>query len=257
MSVFLVTGKPRTGKTLLISGLSIMFADQGTEIYSNLDLKKNGETHPNCQIITPYNLVQMMEAGRRKKTGIITIHEIYAFFHSHKALSDINNFGGAFVCQSAKLGYIWLIDSQLVNKVDDNFRALAEYRYEAEKDTQNKQFNYYELDTSITDKDVRTGEYFSIPFELASCWWNRYDTYTPNPIIGLSELKTKMQKLEPKIMNQTINNQVKMILEKKKELGLYFAGDVSTLWVKNALLELEQPLAFADFVALRLKRDMQ
>jgi hypothetical protein len=263
--IIFVSGKPRTGKTLLISMLANVFADSGFKVHANLSLFGKGgkgefigngwtgDANVNARIISLYDLVLMMEKGRVSPNQIICMHEIYGFMNSHKSLSDIVGFGEAFVCQSAKLGYDWLIDSQIVMKVDDVFRKLADFRYESEKDTLNKVFRYHKLDVSQPDKNVRTDEQFTIPFVLARYYWNRYDTYTSYVPVGMAEMKIKMEALEPQLMNARIENQVALILKNRFKYGLVSPTDINTTVVKDALIQLGEPVAFYGYVSNRLK----
>lgn len=246
----------------------LILADNGTKIHSNYALFDTdgkgtfqngdwtGKKHPNVNIITPYDLVGMLEGERCNENQIITLQEVYAWFNSHKSMSDISDFEDTFVFQSGKLGYDWIVDAQLVTRVSGALRKLANIRIEAENDIENHCFNYYLLDIHFPDKDIRTGESFSISHEFAANFWNRYDTYVRTPPLGLAELKCKMETLEPHYMNQTIERQTQLIYSKKDTFGILTSRDVNVTAVKDALIQLNEPLAHASYVTNRLKLKM-
>lgn len=237
--IIFVTGKPRTGKTLLISLFGLYFADLGFQVYCNYQLDK-------AQEITPYEFVcHLRDAKPQEKPVFYCLHEIFSWFSSHKSFSDINELGAVFLCQAEKLNRHFFIDSQITKKVDDNFRKLANKRYEAEK--LEDSFLYHELDVDFPDDDVRTGECLTIPFTVVSQYWNRYDAYSRNMPLGFTDLLTKLQKLEPKLMNDTINHQVNLLRGSKQRF-------FSLVSVEDFLLQNNESPAFAKYVYNRIKR---
>lgn len=241
--IILVSGNVRTGKTLLLAIIALLFADGGGKVHSNFKLISD-----NARIIQPYDLVKMM-LGERCLTGeMIVLQEVYAWLNSHKALSVINDFESTFVFQSGKMGYHILADSQITMRVDSSIRKLANVRFEAEKDESEECFRYWFLDVRLPNDDVRTGDYFEVPFAMAELFWNRYNTYDRTPPLGMARMVMEMERLEPKLMNASIERQVKLLLENRGKLV-----DCSKVSVESALLELDEVPVFASYVANRLK----
>lgn len=236
--IIFVSGKPRTGKTLLISLFGLVLGDCGFRVYSNYHLET-------AQEISPYDFIcHFRDAKITDETTFYCLHEIYAWLSSHKSFSDFNEMCASFICQSEKLNRHFFIDSQISKKVDDNFRKLATKRYEAEKIQ--GAFVYYELDVEFPDEDIRTGSSFTIPFSFASLFWNRYDSYSRNMPLGFTDLLTKLEKYEPKLMNDTINKQVALLRDSKRRF-------LSQTAVEDYLLQQNQSIAFSKYVYSRFK----
>lgn len=236
--IIFVSGRPRTGKTFLISLFGLILGDYGYKIYSNYKLDT-------AQEITPYEFVlHLRDATIHDSQTFYCLHEVYSWFSSHKSFSDFNEMSAVFLCQAEKLNRHFFIDSQISKKVDDNFRKLANKRYEAEKFQD--RFIYHELDVDYPDDDVRTGNSIQIPFSFAQYYWNRYDSYSRNMPLGFADLITKLEKLEPKLMNKTINRQVTLL----KNAGRRFYDKTS---IEDYLLQKEESIAFSKFVYSRYK----
>lgn len=262
--IIFVSGKPRTGKTFLIAMLTSLFMDGGTIANANLPLflqskglyvngDWTGARHPNYRPLTMYRLVQLMEKGRVQPNQLLTVHEVHSFMHSHKSMGDIGLFGSIFIGQSAKLGYDWLVDSQITMKVENTFRELADIRLKATRNDEAQCFTYLFLDPAYPNDDVETGESFSIPWTLASQFWNRYDTFDNSPPVELATLKANMEKLSPVDMNNRINRLADLLEKEGGNYGISGPSDCSKIAVEDCLLQLGQPLAFSAHVANRLK----
>lgn len=236
--IIFVSGKPRTGKTFLISLFGLILGDYGYKIYSNYQLET-------AQEISPYEFVlHLRDAKINDQIQFYCLHEVYSWFSSHKSFSDFNEMSAVFLCQAEKLNRHFFIDSQISKKVDDNFRKLANKRYEAEK--MKDRFVYHELDVEYPDDDVRTGNSIQIPFSFAQMYWHRYDSYSRNMPLGFHDLITKLEKLEPALMNKTINRQVALL----KTAGRRFYDKTS---IEDYLLQKEESIAFSKFVYSRYK----
>lgn len=236
--IIFVSGKPRTGKTFLISLCGLLFGDMGFQVFSNYRLERAVE-------ISPYEYVcHLRDAKPQIKPVFYCLHEIYSWFSSHKSFSDINELGAVFLCQAEKLNRHFFVDSQISRKVDDNFRKLATKRYEAEK--LKDRFVYHELDIDFPDDDVKTGLAFEIPFAIASKYWNRYNSYSRNMPLGFTDLLVKLQKLEPRLMNETIERQVKILKDSKQRF-------FSLVAVEDFLLKQNESIAFSKYVYSRFK----
>lgn len=236
--IIFVSGKPRTGKTFLISLFGLILADWGFQVYSNYRLDKAKE-------ITPYDFVLHLRDAKPSDGQVFyCLHEVYSWFSSHKSFSDFNEMSAVFLCQAEKLGRHFFIDSQISKKVDDNFRKLANKRYEAEKFSD--RFVYHELDVSFPDEDIRTGFSIQVPFDFASLYWGRYDSYGRNMPLGFGDLVTKLESLEPKLMNATIQRQVGLL----RGSGLRFGSKIA---VEDWLLQNGESIAFSKYVWSRFK----
>lgn len=268
MGILFVSGQPRSGKTAIISLVAALIMDGGGLVHANLQLFEShkgkyengnwtGKLHPNYRPLTIYKLVEIMEGRRVEPNQTLLAHEIQTWLHSHKAMTDVGLFGSIFIGQSAKLGYDWLIDSQITMKVEDDFRKLADCRLKAENDAENKQFTYHILDTNYPNEDIDTGESFNIPYAIMQFYWNRYDTYVPNPPVELAELKAKMEKLVPDILKHQVENLVKLLMEKRELYGLEYARDVNKQAVEYALMCEALPSAHAGLVAVGMKLSLR
>lgn len=264
--VFGVTGKPRTGKTFLLNLLAhILYLDNGLKVQGNFPLfgaegkgtyqggKWSGVIHPNFREVQLLDLVEMLFAERCEPTEALFLHEVYAWFSSHKSLSDVNEFESNLVFQCGKLNRHIFYDAQLIMRVDGSLRKLASARYEAERDDENRQFIYWELDLQCPDKDLRTGNNFTIPFDFAAAYWNQYDTYSRTFPLGLAETLAKLERMSPPHLKKSIKKQVDLLLKEGADYGIESSSDCSTIAVKYALVQLEEPLAHADLVTVGLK----
>ena len=263
--IILVSGNVRQGKTLLLAIISLLFMDCGGKVYSNFKLfgedgkgefvngDWSGVLHPNVKIIQPYDLVKLLLGGRCSEAVIISLQEIYAWMSSHQALSQINDFENVFVFQSGKLGYHIISDAQITMRVDSAIRKLANFRYEAECDDEAQCFRYWSLDVRFPNEDIRTGDFFEIPFAVAELFWDRFDSYEPTQPIGLSKMVAEMEKLVPSLMNATIRRQTDLLFAKRFELGFYEVRDCKKVRVENALMELDEVPSFSAYVADRLQ----
>lgn len=261
-----MTGKPRSGKTFLLNLIAhILYLEQGLNVQGNFPLfgasgkgqyingAWTGKLHPLYREIQPYDLVQMLIGERCASTEALFLHEVYAWFNSHKSLTDINDFEDTLVFQCGKLNrHIWY-DAQLIMRVDGALRKLASARWESERDDDNRQFIYWELDAKISDQDVRTENNFTIPYAAAAAYWNQYDTYSRTFPIGLVELIAKMEKTNPAVLKERVNSQIELLAEYGKKYGLESPRDVSKAACEYALLMLDAPVAHAGLVAIGLK----
>lgn len=265
----------RTGKTLLNAVYVLLLADSGVKVHTNLSIFDGngkgvwnprlngglgdwtGKRHPNARIINPYDLVIMLEGGRCQSPEVIFLQEVYGWFNSHKSTSDVSDLEDQFVFQSAKLNYDWFIDSQLTMRVGGSLRKMADIRFQAEHDIDNQQFIYHELDTSFPDLDIQTGEESTLPYSIASQFWDRYDTYERSKPIGLAERKLKMSQTDSRLMNQFIEEQVKAVFPKLKNYGVLLPFDLNVTKTKDILMQEDFPVGFASFVCERLKTRMK
>lgn len=270
-----LTGMPRSGKTLLNACFVLLLADSGVKVHSNLSLfDKNGKgvwnprlngglgdwsgkRHPNARVITPYDLIVMLEKGRRPSQEIIFLQEVYGWFNSHKSTSTISDLEDSFVFQSGKLNYAWYVDSQLTMRVGGSLRKLATKRFEAEHDEENQCFNYYGLDIKQPDLDIRTDEDSTLPYSIASMFWNRYDTYERSKAIGFAENKLKLAQTDAQLMNQFINEQVDAVFPKLAKYNILGVFDINVTRVKDILMQEGFPVGFASYVCERLKSKMR
>lgn len=236
--IIFVSGMPRSGKTLLISILGLLMGDAGFQVYSNYSLE-------GAKDLSVYDFVShIKDAEPQEEPVFYCLHEVYSWFSSHKSFSDVNEIAAVFLCQAEKLNRHFFVDSQISRKVDNNFRILATKRLEAEK--QETRFVYHELDIEFPDQDIRTGAAFSVPVSFASDYWNRYSSWSRNMPLGFTSLLVKLQKLEPKLMNETINNQVSLLRNSVRR----FSSQIS---VEDFLLQNNESIAFSKYVWSRYK----
>lgn len=283
MTITLVSGKPRNGKTLLVAYESLGYLDTGGKVHGNFSLfdlngkgewvkgkdgsEWSGKFHENFRAIGLYDLVLMFIGERCVVPEKIALQEWYGWLSSHKSLSDVNDLQAALVFQGGKLGYDFIGDSQVSKRVDNSVRILADYRYEAVRESVCDSvscsprcpnlavchFRYFTLDTDFPNEDVRTGDFFDIPFSFANLFWNRYDTWCRTLPVGLNQIVAKMAKLEPEIMDKVIESQVEKLLSKADEYGFRRGRRVTQIMVKDALLREREVPVFYAYVANRLE----
>lgn len=264
-----LSGRPRSGKTCLNATFVILRADAGTKVKSNYSIfDKNGKgefknghwtgkKHPNVEIINPYDLVELLEKDRCKKPEIITLQEVYGWFNSHKAFGDPAELEDSFAFQSGKLNYEWYVDTQLPMRVGGALRKMASIRYKAINDYENEQFIYKELDPDVSDQDIETGEESSLPYSIASKFWNRYDTYEKSIPIGYEETKLKMAKTDVRIKNKIIEAQVSKILKVLPKYHVLHYADMNVTKTKDMLMQEGISDIFAPFVCERIKSKLK
>lgn len=241
-----INGKLRQGKGILATMLGLAVADEGGQVLSNYWADSD-----NWKTIDFYDLCLLMQKGRQEPQKLIIIDELPGWLDSRVSMTKANRFGTYFLFQSAKLGYNLIYTAQLNMRTELAFRELCDLRVMAEKDEEKKCFKYSILDQAETDADVPTGRSFSIPFELASSFWNRYDTYEAVAPVGMSELFQEMEKFDPVRKLKTVQAQAEVLRLKQ---GLGPAAKLNE--VKYALLCEHLPTTFASDVHVALQRSL-
>lgn len=248
--IFGINGKLRQGKGILAVLLCLAVAEKGTKILSNFRLD-----HKNAEKIDFYQFVALLDKSRTSGPTVLCIDEIYGWLDSYMSQSETNRFASYFVFQSAKLGYDIIYTSQLTMRAMNTLRELCDLRVYAEKNADEKMFNYYWLDTTNPDEDIPTGDTFCIPYEAAALFWNKYDTYEGVKPYGLKEFLAKIEKTDSGRLDASINVQTRSLanLIRKGELP----RDTRKIAVESALLSLHMSTANAALVAYRLQLELQ
>lgn len=253
MTILHIIGKPRQGKGIMMTHLSLGVADAGNPVDTNYNLlSKDGQPMPNVKYIGFYDLLQFLKKPRQEPTHLLNIDELPGWCDSYVSSSKSSRFATHFLNQSAKLGYDMIFSSQRSMRADINFRELSDCRLEATKDTEKKVFRYQPMNPDILDDDVPMGKAILLPFDLAQSFWNRYDTYEAVPPVGLDEVLSDMQKYDPARHNANVDRLVNLLLECWHP---QYILDLST--VKDILLEQHQALGDAVLVFSRLRRRMR
>lgn len=237
-----IIGKPRSGKGVLMTFLSLMLADSGQKIFSNYHMQS-----PNVQFISFYDLLSFLKKPRCEPTVTNNIDELPGWCDSYVSSSKSSRFASHFLNQSAKLGYDMIFSSQRSMRADINFRELREAALKAERVEGG--FIYHVLDPDQTEEDVDTGRTIKLTDEMASCFWNRFDTFEAVPPIGLDEVLMEMQKFDHKKLDETITQQCNALLEAYPNEACATVNGVSEL-----LLSLGESRQFAGLVHARLQR---
>lgn len=247
MTILHIVGKMRTGKGILATFLGCYVADKGNPVDSNYTIKA-----PNFHLIDFYGLLEFLKQKRQSPPHLLIIDELPGWCDSYVTQAKSSRYATYFLNQSAKLGYDLIFTSQRTMRADINFRELSDARCRAEKNEEKKCFEYHWLDPEQTEEDVETGAVTRIPFEMAKQFWDRYDTFEAVPPVGLDEVLVEMEKYDPQRMNATIERQVSILLA-KAELTLA----AKLIDVKDALLELCEPVCYAPYVHVRLLRRLR
>ena len=248
-STTLIEGKRRSGKTFLNALICLPYADVGVKGYSNYFLDSVNNT-----VISFYQLINLLNGEPFEPYTYVSLQEIYAFGgSSHRAMSDDTEGFDMLNFQSGKLGINLVGDSQLISRADDSLRKLANYRFEAEKDTLNGCFVYHEVDVRFPNDTVYTDDDFSIDFHFASHFWDRYRTRDRTKPVGYDALMASMEKHEPVLMNATIQRQTDLIRKVGGQYGIYSRGDINKIRVENCLLMNGEHIVFSAQVTDRLK----
>lgn len=240
------TGLPRSGKTFAVTFFSILLAGEDGRIVGNFPI-----VHRCFEEITPYDLVGFLKRGRVSEAVTIATQEVYGWLDSYIAMSKVNRFESYFVFQASKMNYNWVWDSQRNMKVDSSLRDMTPFRFDCKR--KGGFFRYELMDRRYPNDNVGTGKCLRIPFRLARRFWDRYDTHKGGIPLGYDEMLTEMERLVPELMNKTIDSQVKVLWEKRDEFGFGSYKGISRVGVEDALLRLGLPVAFAAYVANRLK----
>lgn len=237
-----IIGKPRSGKGVLMTFLSLMLADSGGIINSNYHMDS-----PNVNFISFYDLLNFLKKSRQNPPRTNNIDELPGWCDSYVSSSKSSRFASHFLNQSAKLGYDMIFSSQRSMRADINFRELREAALKAERVEGG--FIYHVLDPDETEEDVDTGRTIKLTDEMASCFWNRFDTFEAVPPIGLDEVLMEMQKFDHKKLDETITQQCNALLEAYPNEACATVNGVSEL-----LLSLGESRQFAGLVHARLQR---
>lgn len=237
-----IIGKPRTGKGVLMTFFSLMLADSGQIINSNYHMDS-----PNVQYITFYDLLSFLKKPRQEPIRTNNIDELPGWCDSYVSSSKSSRFASHMLNQSQKLGYDMMFSSQRSMRADINFRELRDAALKAERVEGG--FIYHVLDPDETEEDVDTGKTIKLTDEMASQYWNRYDTFEAVPPVGLDEVLVEMQKFDPKKMDAFISQQCRAILE-----GYPNVTCVSTNATAELLLGLGESTRYAGLVYARLNR---
>lgn len=245
MTILHIVGKPRSGKGVLMTFLSLSLADGGQLVDSNYHMNS-----PNVNFISFYDLLNFLKKPRVSPQHLLVIDELPGWCDSYVVQSKSSRYASHFVNQSQKLGYDLIFSSQRSMRADINYRELSDVRLKAEK--VDGGFIYKVLDPEILDEDVETGQQITLPLELAKDYWNRFDTYEAVPPIGLDEAIFEMQKYDPAQQNQTINNLCNKLLECYPNVQFRNVNSVS-----DCLLELGLTGVFSGLILARLQRWQQ
>lgn len=243
--IIAVNGKLRQGKGVLLTKLSLDVADSGGKVKSNYAMDS-----PNVEKIDFYDFIGLLQKPRAKERTLLTVDEIQGWLDSYIGQSKAGRFGSYIIFQSAKLGYDILYSTQLTMRAQNTLRELADIRIYAKKFAAEKTFAYYFLDANITDDDVPTGCGFTISYDQASKWWDRYDTYEPVTPFGVNEFYADLEKTDAVRRQATINRQVDLLFTCHSR-GAYI--EPSKIGVESALLDLNEPTVHAAIVAHRYK----
>lgn len=229
-----------------MTAIAVERSQKGQRILSNYQINV-----PNATLITPYDLVRLLDRGRAEETTTICLQEVYGWLDSHISLSKLNRFESYFVFQAEKLNYDIVWDSQIAMRVDSSLRKMSAIRFDCVK-VKEKGFLYWVLDQKHTDVDIRTKRFKFMPFGEAEKLFPMYDTTKGCKPIGYNEMIMEMENLEPILKNATIDRQVKLIEALK--LPPRFINKIS---IDDILTQLEEPTVFSAYVTNRLKLKSQ
>lgn len=267
MTILHITGKPRKGKGILQTFLTLPIADAGKPVDSNYHLyTAEHQPHPNVNFIGFYDLLSFLKKPRVTPEHLLNIDELPGWCDSYATQAKGSRFASHFVNQSQKLGYDMIFTSQRAKRADINYRELADLRMDATRVSlcgskrcpedcthfNECYFQYQPMDMNNLEEDVPKGKPLKLPFSMAKTFWSRYDTYEAVPPVGLDEVLVEMQKYDPTRHNQIINEQVRAVREAWQPS---YIMDRTT--VKDIMLELYLPTVDVDVVFSRLRRTRQ
>lgn len=242
MTILGINGKLRQGKGILLTNLAIDVANSGLPVLSNYKID-----HKNCKTIDFYDFIKLIKQPRAEQQTMLALDEIQNWLDSYIGQSKSGRYGSYLIFQSAKLGYDVGYTTQLTMRAQNTLRELADFRIYAKKDSAAEKFYYFWLDPNITDDDVPTGAGFTITYEQASEWWNRYDTYEAVAPAGIDDFFNSLLKDDPKRKNERIDQQVELLCNQE------FYIEPTRIGVESALLQLQQTTIFSPLVAHRYK----
>lgn len=224
--------------------MALIFANRGGKVLTNYNIQ-----HKNARKIEFPEFISLLLKGRTASKELLILDELPTWIDSRASMAKTSRFATYFIDQSAKLGYDVVFSSQRSMRADIEFRELCDQRYRAKKDEKNKVFLYDILNPEVYDRDLTTGKTLKLPYASASRFWNRYDTYEAVKPVGIEALLAEIQKHNPAWANSAINKQTNTLYEK---LELFSLHGITPTTVKNALLSLELPTTYAQYVHLRL-----
>ena len=177
MTCIAIDGKPRTGKTLIMTMMANDNFNKGHEIFSNYVLYfKHTEMDAYDMLNIPFN-----DVDRHPKT--LLIQEADKWFNSKRSMRAENVLLGSLTGQSGKRNLEIIYDTQFPYRVDIDMRDIVEYRIQTlmpivDNNKTPLVFRYiiFECMSYGFDYPVKIKE-FQLPITIMQKYYSLYDSY--------------------------------------------------------------------------------
>jgi hypothetical protein len=123
MTVIAIEGKPRTGKTLLMTILAFADCINGSEIFSNYTMKFS--QHPKMDV---YDMLQIPFNDVDRNPKSLCIQEADKIFDSWQRTEE-NRLLSSLTGQSGKRNLNIYYDTQFYTRVQKSLRAVTEFKF--------------------------------------------------------------------------------------------------------------------------------
>lgn len=212
MPIIAIKGRPRTGKSLLMTRLGFENYKNGHKVFSNYSVIYGKKVTIETMLTMPFQIVD-----RDFKT--LLVQEADKIFDSSKPTSEVNRLLRSLVGQSGKRNLSIFYDTQYLNKVSRDLTTLTEmvivssvYVNSGNKEPICFEYEFYEFDgTNLT-------EYLGMkrfPVNEMKIYFMMYDTFEPTaPIWNYEEQKMS---LDDKIVEMQASS--KKQIQEDKELS--------------------------------------
>lgn len=237
-------GQIGSGKNIL-SLHNTLIKNNYYKIYANFEIKVN-----NFEKIDIAELLHIEAPKNKNKKIKVILDEAYTILESRMSLSDINQFMSYVEFQSRKKGMDIDVIAQLRGTVDIRYRKMEHMTFfgKARREKINGKMNNEDFHYVVTNgfKAKKIGLKYSGAKKL-------FPIYNTNEVImpiNLKNLEASIGKLDNEKLNRIINEIVSLVLEvHKKDDCTITAG-----YVKDVMLEYNQPLQFSTMAFNRIQR---
>lgn len=233
--LIIVIGSVGSGKTLLAS--IIAKYTHSRRILANYWLNL-----PNYEDLQPEQLMDLPE----NEKFLVIMDEAYVWLESLTTSTKIEQYLSDVLFQSRKRNIDIIITSQLVRRININFREMEDYRVECYHDTLAKQFSYnikwidrfmpFEATFSLSEDEAQKAGYYDL-------YKTKQLILTPSMRIMALEFIMKDPIKLAKYVNE-VSEKIKPNLNK-----------INKVEIANQLLQMGYPAKLKDFVYNKLKSE--
>lgn len=203
MTCIAIDGKPRTGKTLIMTKLGHDDFLNGFQIFGNYKLFfKYEHMSPYDMLAIPFNDVE-----RNPKT--LMIQEADKIFNSKRSMRAENVLLGGLTGQSGKRNLNIYYDTQFPYRVDVDLRDIVEFRIQTympivdmNKNPLAFRYSIYETTSYGFDYPVHIRD-FILPASIMQMYYDMYDSYDATAPLVSDKEKMK-EAITPKVKKEPV-----------------------------------------------------